>query len=465
MTNSAGTTPATNMFLTNALPLLFIKTAAPIILVMVVNGLFTLVDAYFLGAYVGADALTAVTLMFPAYMILIALSTLVSNGYSSVVARLLGANKNADAGKAVLEASALSFVVCISLIALFLFGGKLMTLKAANGSELLSDLGYTYMAILIFCSPLVFVLAIGIDTLRSQGKMVAMTVVTLSAALLNIFFDYLFIVKFGWGVAGSAYGTVVAQVIALVICGVVFFATPAKIEFPKNLKVTGAFWGEFLALGIPTSLGYVGVSLSAAATLFGLQTWAGANYETTAAAYGIITRLMTFMYLPLLGMSLAFQAIVGNNFGAQRFDRTDGSLKLVVLIVLVYCVSLQAIFWIFRSKVGFVFVESSEIAGEVSRLIPFSTAMLFVFGPLLVISIYFQAIGDATRAAILNLSRTYAFSLPLIFALPFVLGEVGIWFAAPVSEVLMIVLTIVILSIRSKKTGQKFGLFQHKLPT
>jgi len=80
-----------NMFLSGSLPILFIKTAAPIILIMMVNGIHTLIDAYFLGEYVGADALTAVTLMFPAFMLMVALSTLVSNGYSSVLARLLGA--------------------------------------------------------------------------------------------------------------------------------------------------------------------------------------------------------------------------------------------------------------------------------------------------------------------------------------------------------------------------------------
>ena len=70
-----------NVYLTGSLPVLFIKTAAPIIIVMGVNGLFTLVDAYFLGEFVGADALTAVTLMFPLYMLLVALSTLVSSGF------------------------------------------------------------------------------------------------------------------------------------------------------------------------------------------------------------------------------------------------------------------------------------------------------------------------------------------------------------------------------------------------
>jgi Na+-driven multidrug efflux pump len=83
-------TPQNNIYLAGSLPALFAKTATPIIMVMGVNGLFTVVDAYFLGAYVGADALTAVTLMFPLYMLLVALATLVSNGFASIFARLVG---------------------------------------------------------------------------------------------------------------------------------------------------------------------------------------------------------------------------------------------------------------------------------------------------------------------------------------------------------------------------------------
>ena len=93
-----GSSQQNNVFLQSSLPSVFLKTAAPIILIMLVNGSFTLVDAYFLGVFVGADALTAVTSMFPIFIFLIALSTLVSNGFSSVMARQLGAG---DLGNAV----------------------------------------------------------------------------------------------------------------------------------------------------------------------------------------------------------------------------------------------------------------------------------------------------------------------------------------------------------------------------
>lgn len=79
--------PTQNPFITGPLAPIFVRTALPIILVMSMNGLLTVVDAIFLGRYVGADALGAVTLMFPIYMLIVAMATLVSNGMSSILAR------------------------------------------------------------------------------------------------------------------------------------------------------------------------------------------------------------------------------------------------------------------------------------------------------------------------------------------------------------------------------------------
>lgn len=448
-----------NFYLSGSLPGLFAKTATPIIVVMGVNGLFTLVDAYFLGAYVGADALTAVTLMFPLYMMLVALSTLVSSGFSSIFARLLGANDTHQAGLVFSQAIQLSLITCAVLIGLFLVTGDALTLTAANGSVVLARMGYTYISILIFCSPLVFILSINIDALRCEGMLPAMAAITMMSALLNILFDYFFIVQFGWGVAGSAWGTVLAQV-----CSMLAVFSYRRITSKTRKDISTAFgwtyWGELLALGAPSSLGYIGISLSAALTLYCLQLWAGANYEAIAGAFGIITRLMTFAFLPLLGLSMAFQTIVGNNYGARRWERSNGTLKLAVSLAFLYCLIVESTFIVSRSEIGFVFVDDSAIAGELSRIIPYAVMLMFVFGPLMMIGTYFQAIGDAGRAALLGLSRTYLFALPLTFLMPFWFGEPGIWYAGIIAEVLVLVLTMIVLRNRRLSQEKPWGLFE-----
>ena len=457
-------TPDENIYLAGPLPALFAKTATPIIVVMGVNGLFTVVDAYFLGAYVGADALTAVTLMFPLYMLLVALSTLVSNGFASVFARLIGGDERHLARNVFAQAVQLALVVCAVLITLFLTFGNALSLMAANGDTALAGMGYTYISILILCSPLVFVLSINIAALRSEGLLTAMAAITLMSALLNIAFDYLFIVEFGAGVAGSAYGTVLAQLCAM--SAVLLYRSRAGRKAEPGQRLLGAgwnHWGELLALGAPSSLGYIGLALSAGLTLFCLQLWAGDAYAVTAGAFGIITRLITFSFLPLLGLSMAFQTIAGNNYGAKMSARTNRSIVLALVLALIYCVSMELTFLATRSQIGFIFVEDGAIISEIARILPYVVMTMFVFGPLMMIGSYFQAIGDAPRAALLGLSRTYLFALPLTFLLPFWLGEPGIWYAGIIAELLVLITTVLVLLQRKRAAGNPWGLLEAQI--
>lgn len=469
------TQPADNIYLSGSLSVIFAKTAAPIILIMLVNGLFTLVDAYFLGEFVGADALTAVTMMFPLYMLIVALSTLVSSGFSSVLARQLGARRlvHEDANEAETTASlthaagvtysqalVLAALVCAVLVGLFLTVGPNVALMLAKGSHHLADLGLIYIGILVICSPMVFALAISVDTLRCEGKLPFMAAVSLSSALLNIIFNYVLIAIFEWGVAGSAYGTVLAQLVSLSAIILYRRSTRSAFDLARvRVRATTQYWREFLSLGAPQSLGYIGLSLSAAATIYALQIWNTENYNATVAAYGIITRLMTFIFLPLLGLSMAFQTICGNNFGAQLWHRTNGALRLALWMAFVYCAVMQALMLGFRHDLGAVFVSDPDIHAELARILPYMMLLLFLFGPLFMIGTYFQAIGDAPRAAIFTLTRTYGFSLPLIFILPFALAEPGIWISGPMAEMLMLGLTVVVLFKRSRHHRGRFGLF------
>ena len=441
-------TDKSNIYLSGPILPIFAKTGLPIVLFMLVNGLFTIVDAYFLGRYVGADAVIAVTLMFPLYMMLVALSTLVSGGFSSVYARVLGAGAQNQARSVFVAAIQLSLVVCLVLILLFASFGKVVSVQIANGSQELASLGRSYLSILIWCSPIAFILGINLDALRAEGVIAAMAGITLLSALLNILFDWLFVVQMGWGVAGSAYGTVLSQTCALVVL-LIFRVSQRRVGLPlvHNWleKPDVSHWRAMLALGAPSSLGYIGLSLSAGITLFCLQIWAGDQFESTSGAFGILTRLMTFVFLPLLGVSLAFQTIVGNNFGAGHMDRTATTVRIAIVVSLIYCVVMQILFVLIAPYVGAWFVEDAAIQAELARILPVTTLSLFAFGPLMMIATYFQAIGDAARAAVLGLSRTYLFAIPLTFALPFVVGEWGIWIAGVIAEVLVLSLSAIVV--------------------
>jgi len=406
----------TNTFTDGPLGTIYLKTALPIIFVMGMNGLLSVADALFLGIYVGPDALAAVTLMFPIYMMIVAFSTLVSNGMSSLLARSLGAG-DIDKAKAIFAgAHGLAITLGAVLILLFsLFGQQVATL-AAGGSETLAEMGLIYLRITVFFSPLLFVLSVNSDALRNEGRVGFMAAMSLLVSIANIGFNYVLIAIFEMGVAGSAYGTAAAQALAFAI--ILAFRLYGQTSLRPATLLSHSMrekWGSMLALGAPQSLNFIGLALGSAAIITALQ-WVGRpGYADTITAYGIITRVITFAFLPLLGLSFAMQTITGNNYGAALWHRSDASLRTALWLAFLYCALVQLIVLSMPRLIAGAFVEDTAVIEEVGRILPVMTSVFFLVGPLMMIATYFQAIGSAGKAAILGLTKPYAIAIPFVW--------------------------------------------------
>lgn len=450
--------PTPNPYLTGRLPVLFAKTAIPIIFVMSMNGLLTVVDALFLGHFVGPEALAAVTLMFPFFMVIVACSTLVSSGMSSLVARHLGGQRLDQARQVYASAHWLALIVAAGLILSYSGFGHEVTLLAAEGDATLAALAQSYIRILVVASPLMFVLAINSDALRNEGHVGIMAAMSLLVSISNIGFNYLLIAVFDLGVAGSAYGSVLAQVLAL--AAIFTFRQRRRTTLHPRHLLSHAGLGEsrrILALGTPQSLGFVGLALGSTSILMALQMVNSPDYAVTVTAYGIVTRVMTFAFLPLLGLSHAMQSITGNNHGAGLYDRSQTSLRLAVLIALAFCSMVQGGFSLFAAQIGSAFVGDTAVVAEVAAIMPVIVALFLIAGPLMMLGAHFQAIGDARRAAVLGLAKPFAFSIPLTFALPLWFGAAAIWWAGPVAEALLLLLALTMLTGRGGRGTMVLG--------
>lgn len=450
-----------NTFTHGALGAVFARTALPVIFVMSMNGLLTVVDAMFLGAFVGPDALAAVTLVFPVTMLIVALATLIGSGMASLLARHLGGRRFEEADTVFAGAHGLALGFSIALILLFATFGHEATALVAAGSVQIARMGYGYLAVMVFFSPVLFVLSVHSDALRNEGLTGLMAAMSLMVSLGNIAFDYVLIAVMKLGVAGSAYGTVMAQALALAII-LTWRLRGRTVLRLAALRRHGPFggWRRILALGAPQSLNFIGIALGSAAIIAALQMVDGDGYDATVSAYGIVTRIMTFVFLPLLGLSQALQSITGNNYGAGLWRRSDDSLRLGVGLAFVYCLTAEVVLGGFAEPIGLAFVDDGAVAGEVARIMPVSTAMFFAAGPLIMIAAYFQAIGDAPRAVVLGLAKPYAFAIPLIFLLPLIFGERGIWLANPVAESLLLALTAILLAVTARRRRLRWGLFR-----
>ncbi|MFT6022325.1 MAG: putative MATE family efflux protein [Ascidiaceihabitans sp.] len=450
----------TNTFIDGPLGTIYFKTALPIIFVMGMNGLLSVADALFLGIYVGPEALAAVTLMFPIYMLIVALSTLVSNGMSSLLARHLGAGKIEGARGVFAGAHGLALVLGVCLIVLFLFLGQSMALLASGGSDELAQMGLIYLQITVFFSPFLFILSVNSDALRNEGRVGFMAAMSLLVSIANIGFNYVLIAVLDMGVAGSAYGTAAAQALAfaIILAFRLFGDTSLRPSTLLQYSVR-RYWGQILALGAPQSLNFIGIALGSAAIITALQWIDNPGYANTVSAYGIITRVITFAFLPLLGLSFAMQTITGNNFGAALWQRSDASLRIALWVAFIYCSAIQIIVMNFPGQIAGVFVEDTAVIAEVARILPVMTCVFFLMGPLMMVAAYFQAIGSAAKAAILGLSKTYVFAIPLTFLLPIWFGEIGVWYAGPLAEIMLLGLTALVLWTVAQSRKLKWGIF------
>ena len=419
------------------------RTAAPIILVMTLSGSLNIVDAAFLGWYVGPSAVAAVSAIFPVFALLIALSTMVGSGMASLLARRLGAGDVTGARALLASAHGLALALSLVLAAGFALAGAGLTRGLAGGAGPVADMAWRYLAILVGAAPVMFWLGLQVDALRSEGRAMLMAGLSVLVTLVNLALNYVLIARLGLGVAGSAIGTAAAQALALGLA----LAARGRIDTPLPLAALLAHrwwggWPRILALGAPLSLNFLGLALVATVIITTLQATAAPDYVTTLAAYGLVTRLMGFVFLPLMGLAQAMQSITGNNVGAGLPARSDRVLGLSLAAGLAYGLGVEAAFLGLARAIGGMFTDDPAIIAELGRILRPMMALYALSAPILLLALYFQAVGQAGRAALLTLSKPYLLQPPLIVALGWALGPQAIWYALPLADALLIALAL-----------------------
>ncbi|MDK3018170.1 MATE family efflux transporter [Pseudodonghicola flavimaris] len=449
-----------NRFLTAPPGRLFWSNVLPMMVVMTMSGLQTVIDAAFLGHFVGARALAAVSIVFPVLMVTIALSTLVGGGMSSLLARHLGAGDAPAAAAVFAGAHGLAVVLAAGGIALFWIGGETLTGGLAGGDAEIAGMARSYLAIMIYAMPVQLALAVHADAGRNEGRAGLMALMSLGVTLANIALTALLIVGLGLGVAGSAWGTALAQALGLGALLLLRWrhagALPLAVLWRRSW---GGTWAAMLRLGAPLSLSFLGIALVAATVIATLRLTAGAGYAEIVAAYGLVTRIFSFTFLPLMAIALATQSIVGNNIGARRFDRSDRVLRLALAVAFVYCLLVEAGLLAAGARVGTLFVPDAATAARVVTVLHPMVALYLFAGPVLVLALYFQAAGRPGRTALLTLVKPLALGPLLVVGFGTLWGAQAIWYAFPVADAAVIALAAGILwtGLRRRASGVGLG--------
>lgn len=433
-----------NPFLAAPIGWLFLSNALPMAVVMSMGGVLNVVDGIFVGHFIGADALAAVSLAFPVAMVLSALTTLAGGGMSSLMARYLGAGDRLAAGQIFAEAHGLVLALSVCLVVLWTVVGTRLVQSMARDNPEVAGLAQDYMRIIILGAPAQLMLGVHADALRSEGRAGSIAALSVLVNLFNIGANWLGIVVFGLGICGSALGTVAAQALglALVVCVRARSKTLLPLSALRSQSWFGG-WSQILRLGMPLCLSFIGIAVVASIVILSLRFSAGTEFDTLVAAYGVVTRLLGFAFLPQMAIALATQSIAGNNAGAGRGDRARAVLRLAIGAAFLWCLGVVLVGFFAGTALGSWFSNDPAVINSVAEILRPMMLLYASSGPILVLALFFQALGQPGRTAALTLVKPWLLTPPLILTLSFGFGVSGIWLAFPIADAVILMIAVV----------------------
>lgn len=428
--------------------ILLLRFSMPAIIGLLANALYNIVDRMFIGRIVGSHGLTAVTVAFPFFALAITLGILVSVGASSLVSRTLGRGDKTRAEMVLANAAIMAVLVGFSLaLAGFFFGEGLLRLFGASEKVLHEAL--EYLEIILLGIPFLLVNFILNGLMRAEGAPRWAMGTMLVGTLTNIFLDWLFIARLGWGVRGAAWGTMIAQAVAT--CWVAFFyirCSTLKIR-TDMLSLRKDIVGPILLVGSSPGL----LELSFVILLVMLNHIMGAlGGDLAISAVGIFFSLDTLFYLPALGIGDGAQPLIGFNYGAGRMDR----VRQVVVLAIAAAAAVFTLFWavveIFPEfLVGLFSRGDIELTAITVRGLRLGYLLLPLASLYVVTSYTFQALGKARATFILQVLRQIVFFFPMLILLPRFLGIDGAWLSFPFMDASGFLMALWMLRLEMKR--------------
>lgn len=410
---------------------------------MAVMATYGLVDTIFIGHAVGPLGIGGIALIFPIQMLVMAIGHMVGMGGASIISRALGAGNAARAERTL--GNVVSLIVLISaalMLAGFMFADDLLHLLGA--SEKLLPYARDYLLIMLWGIPL-RAFAMGSNSIvRSEGRAkVAMTTMVLSAGI-NIVLDAVFIFGLGMGVRGAAIATVIATGCASSFILVYFIAgfSGLSLRF-KSLRLDLAIVRETIAVGFASFARMVSASVVMVILNRSLGFYGG---DMAIAAYGIINRVVHFMFMPIMGFAQSLQPVAGFNYGAGRFAKAKEAFRLSVVRATVLGVVSVSLIMIFARPILGIFSRDAALIEVSTPALRIIIAAFPLVGFQMMGAALLQAHGRALSAIALSLARQVILLIPLVLILPRFFGLTGIFVSFPAASIGATTLALVLLA-------------------
>lgn len=421
--------------------------ALPAIVGTMVNATYNIVDRVFIGQGVGALAISGLAVTFPVMNLVAALGMLVGAGASSRISINLGKRDPERAEKILGNSFLLTIVLNLIFITLLMIFLEPI-LMAFGASEETYPYARDYLQIILPGNIFVTMTYSFNSMMRASGYPQKAMYTMLIGAALNIILDPIFIFVFGMGIAGVAWATVISMFIGMLFVMYHFTRKTTTLRLrKKNIRFEKDILIAIVSIGLSPFFMQVAASGVAVLMNTSLKNYGG---DLAIGAYGILVSLIMLITMFVIGLNQGLQPIIGYNYGAEIYDRVKVAFYYGVKIATVVT-TLGFVFGVFFPRVfARAFTSDPQLLDLAENAMRISIVAFPLVGFQVVISGYFQSIGQAKKSIILSLSRQIIFLIPSIIILPRMFGLDGVWAATPVSDFLASLLALTFF-IRQRK--------------
>lgn len=436
----------------NVKTLLF-RLAIPSITAQIINALYNMVDRMYIGHIpeVGGTALTGVGVTFPIIMIISAFAALVSMGGAPRAAIKMG-QKDHEGAEEIMGVCSAMLVLISVLLSVGIYIAREPLLYLFGASE--NTIGYATSYLTIYLCGTIFVqLTLGLNAfITTQGFAKTSMLTIVIGAGLNIILDPVFIFLFDMGVSGAALATVLSQ--ACSALWVVYFLSSKKSNLRLRrtyLRLRKSVILPVVGLGVAPFIMQFTESIIILCFNSSLLNYGG---DLAVGTMTILSSVMQFAMLPLMGLTQGAQPIISYNFGANNLHRVREAFRLLLVSSLVYSTALWLLCMLFPRMFANIFTADSQLIDMVEWALRVYMGTSFMFGAQIACQQTFIALGNAMTSTFLALLRKVILLIPLIFILPrfFENHVFAVFLAEPVTDFIAVIVTISLFIRYSRKT-------------
>lgn len=414
--------------------------AIPSIIAMLLQTVITVTDGYFIGNYVGENALAAINIGLPVLYIYLGVGLCIGVGGSVICGRLLGSGNQKKASEVLSQThiTALAVSIATSVLFLLLFTPILKVLHADG--ELI---GYftDYYRIMLFAYPLMIISTILGMFVRADGKPQFCMIASIIGCVLNAILDYIMMAKLGMGIKGSAIATLIVQIVTVVFQFVYFFGQGRNIRFCRfsyNKDVNR----EILLNGSSELIEEMASAISMFAFNFVLMKYVGTEGVAAFTVFGFAVYGYSMI---ATGFGQGLTAPVSVLWGAKEKETAIELRKITNRILFCIGFVFAVCFLAFGRKYAGFFGCSNEVVDMISIGFRFFTVTFLIMGYNVINSMYFTGCGDAKCSAIISSLRGIVLLLIFTFIFPALWGMNGVWMVTPTTEVLTAIISFILI--------------------